>query len=101
MAIGTGTLAAMAYLDHEQMRRWFTENEPGLKIDHTVKFAIGGKLVKGEFTTVASNRPVDTVLQGFMNGANDEVIRARVIKAQRMEPSLVSALLGGNVLVYN
>ena len=100
-AVGTGSLATMAYLDHEQMRRWFAENEPGLKIDRTVKFAIGGKLVKGEFTTVASNQPVESVLQGFMTGSNSEVISSRVIKAARIEPGLANALVGGQVLVYN
>lgn len=36
-----------------------------------------------------------------MNGSNQEVIRSRVIKAQRLEPGLANALLGGQVLVYN
>ena len=100
-AVGTGTLATMAYLDHAQMRRWFTENESGLTVAHTVKFAIGGKLVKGEFTTVAANEPVDTVLQGFMHESNKDVIKSRVIKAKRFESSLADALAGGNMLVYN
>ena len=100
-AAGTGALATTVYLDHAQMRRWFAENEPGLKIDRTVKFAIGGKLVKGEFTTVASNQRVDTVLQGFMAEADSGVLKSRVIKAKRIESGLATALAGGQMVVFN
>jgi hypothetical protein len=98
---GTGSIATIAYLDHAQLMRWYREQEPGLKVDRTVKFAIAGKLIKGEFTTIVEGQPVNTVMQGFMDASTQEVLHSRVVKARRIDSSLAGALAGGGMVVYN
>ena len=81
--------------------RWYKENQPGLNIDKTVKVAIAGKLISGEFKTVARNDRTDTVLQGLADPDTGEIVKSRVIRAWKVDPALATQLAGGQVLVFN
>jgi hypothetical protein len=94
-------VATIAYVDHEVLRRWYAENPPPVRIDRTVKFAIGGKFINGEFRTVVDNTPITAILQGYMDKSSQEVVKSRVVKSRRLEPALAGALAGGQMLVYN
>jgi hypothetical protein len=82
------------------MQQWFRENPPSVDINRTVKFAIGGRLVSGEFHTVTSGAPT-AVLQGFRDKQSGDIIKHRVIQASAIASDLTKSLAGGGMAVYN
>jgi len=94
-----GTVIAVMYVDHEILKKWYRENPPGTSIDRSVKFAIGGNLVNGEFRTITSGAP-SVILQGFRDNDNGEIIRHRILRPRRMEPNLADSLVDGKMLVF-
>jgi hypothetical protein len=97
-AVGGGGIAAVAYLDHEQMKQWYSENPPAIDLNRTVKFAIGGKLLSGEFVTVAQNQPTTAVLQGYMDKATNEILKSRIIQPKALGSGLANDLSKGMVV---
>lgn len=97
--ISGGTVITVMYVDHAFLKKWYSDNSPGISMDRTVKFAIGGKLVNGEFRTITSGAP-SAIMQGFRDDESGEIIKHRVLKPARMEPDLANSLLDGKMLVY-
>jgi uncharacterized membrane protein YebE (DUF533 family) len=99
-ASGTGAFATVAYVDYKILSRWYSENPPPAKLARTVKFAIGGNLVKGEFTTVIDAERPTAVLQGYIDEATQDVVKSRVVRPRRLESGLAESLAGGRMLVF-
>jgi len=100
-AIGVGGgVATIAYLDHQQLTPWYSENPPNVNIAHSVKFALGGKLISGEFVTIASNESPTAVLQGHMDRRNNEVLNSRVIVPKELGPGLKRDFSSNGMVVF-
>lgn len=100
-AAGTATVVTVGYVDHKLLTDWYRDNPPPAKMAKTVKIAIGGKFVNGEFTTVIDNEQPTAVLQGYMDEATQDVVKSRVLRARRLDSGLAESLVGGGMLVFN
>jgi hypothetical protein len=76
------------------------ENPPDISMDRTVKFAIGGKLIKGEFRTVASRQP-PLIVQGILDKDSQNIINFRIVEAKKIEPDLAREFATGDLVVFN
>jgi hypothetical protein len=100
-AVGVGGgVATIAYLDHQQLMPWYSENPPSVNIAHSVKFAVGGKFISGEFVTVANNESPTAVLQGHMDSRNNEILNSRVIVPKELGPGLKRYLSTKGMVVF-
>ena len=102
-ALGAGAIATAAYLDYAFLKLWWASTPPtaAQDVEHALKVAVLGNMVNMQFTTKATSKPADVVLQGYQDATTGKLVNHRFVKFEAMDPDLAAKFSAEKVLVLS